>query len=277
VAGEVNKIAGLHKAMRRQLSAISVACFVLLTNVGAVLGANPLELFLHSPDLAERKAAYLDIVKNSAQYVDQIKQELETFAATKEIRIDVLKRYIYLAAIIRNDKFIEPLVAIFKNYEALGGECIYCCPIEFALSLFAAFADWSPPPEIMTKTTAQIPTDLRTLIWHIEDMKRRPEIREGYIVEFADTEKQKWFERLTALSVEELIKLTGPENADSDERFWAALPLSRKVTDDKYLTELYWLAIEELPPGGGIGSYLCDIYAAIERAEIAKAQKNLRK
>jgi hypothetical protein len=261
--------------MKKQLLAILFACFVLLTNQNAAVGANSLAVFLHSPKISERRAAYLDIVKNREQYINQIKKGLETFERTKENRIEVLKRYIYLAAMIRSDKFIPSLVAIFKDYGDLGGSCIYCCPIEFALSLYAAFTNWSPPPEILTRTTDTILTDLRTLIQDIAERKSKPLVWEPLRVQFADPEKQKWFERMELLSVEELIKMTGPENADSDERYWAAQALAGKVIDEKNLTDLYWLAIEEFPSDAS-GFFRCNTYAAIERAEIAKAQKNIR-
>jgi hypothetical protein len=235
-------------------------------------GANSLEVFLHSPKISERRAAYLDILKNQQQYIDQIKLGLEAFERTKEKRIDILKRYIYLAAIIRSDRFIEPLVTVFKDYEDLGGECIYCCPITFALSLYAAFTNWSPPPEIMTKTTDLILTDLRSAVQRIVRMKSKPLVKEPYRIEFADPEEQKWFEGLELLPVEELIKKTGPENTDSSERYLGALALSGKVIDDRNLTELYWLAIEELTHDAS-GFYRCCVYHAIERAETAKAQK----
>jgi hypothetical protein len=259
--------------MEKQLLAILFACFVLLTNQNAAVGANSLAVFLHSPKISERRAAYLDIVKNGAQYVDQIKQGLETFARTKEKDIGVLKRYIYLAAMIRSDKFIDPLVAIFENYDALGGECVYCCPIVFALTLYGAFSNWSPPAEMMADSSNRMVSDLLTGIQQIDDMKNKPLIWERWKVEFADPEKQKWFERMESLSVQELIRMAGPENADSNERYWAAQALAGKVIDDGNLTDLYWLAIEPLAHDPS-PFYLCCTYQAIERAEIAKAQKN---
>jgi hypothetical protein len=78
------------------------------------------------------------------------------------------------------------------------------------------------------------------------------------------------------LSVEELIKITGPENPDPNERLLAAQALVGKVIDDKNLTELYWLAIEELPRDAS-GIYLCDTLRAIARAEIAKSLSNREK
>jgi len=211
-------------------------------------------------------------VKNAAQYVDQIKQGLETFARTKEKRIDVLNRYIYLAAIIRSDKFIDPLVSIFKNYYDLGGSCNVCCPIVFALTLYGAFTNWSLPPEMMSDLSSSMVGDLRRGIYEIENKKRKPLAIESPLALFADPEEQKWFERIKLLSADELIRIAGPENADDNERHIASEVLAGKVTDDKNLTELYWLAIEELPHNPS-GRYQCCTYQAVERAEIAKSLK----
>jgi hypothetical protein len=259
--------------MKKRQIAVSFAPLFLLVNLNAAIPANSLDVFLHSAYLSERRAAYLDIVKNGAQYVDQIKQGLETFARTKEKRIDVLKRYIYLAAMIRSDKFIDPLVSIFENYDALGGECVYCCPIIFALTLYGAFSNWSPPAEMMADLSNGMVSDLRMGILDIVKMKSKPLAIESTLALFADPEKQKWFERIKLLSAEELIKISGPENPDDNERHIASEVLAGKVVDDKNLIELYWLAIEELPHDPS-GRYRCCTYQAIERAEIAKAQKN---
>jgi hypothetical protein len=242
----------------------------------ALIPTGPLGVFLQSPEISERRAAYQDILKNSERYIEQIKKGLEIIERAKLIRIDVLKRYIYLAAIIRSDKFIDPLVSIFKSYRALGGECVYCCPIVFALTLYGAFSNWSPPADMISGWGDRMVSDLRTEIQQIDDMKNKPLVWERLKVEFADPEKQKWFERIESLPVQELIKMTDPENADSNERYWAVQVLGGKVINDKDLTELYWLAIEALSDDPS-PFYLCCTYQAIERAEIAKAQKNRRR
>ena len=68
-----------------------------IRRIEAELGLIPmgtLGVFLQSPKISERRAAYLDIVKNREQHIDQIKQGLETFEKTKDRRFEILYRYI---------------------------------------------------------------------------------------------------------------------------------------------------------------------------------------
>lgn len=230
-----------------------------------------LGVFLQSAEISERRAAYLDILKNRGLYIDQIKQGLETFERIKDRRFDILNRYIYRAAIIRSDKFINPLVMLINDYGYLG-ECIYCCPIIFALTLYAGFANWSPPAEITTNTVNTNIADLLNGIQYLFNTKSRPLVSEPTRTLSADPKEQKLLDEMYLLSEEELIKKAGPENANYSERCITSSVLSRKVVDDRNLTELYWLAIEE--PRDASGIYRCNVYWAIERAEIARAQKN---
>jgi hypothetical protein len=260
--------------MKKCLPAIMLAYFALYANLNAAAPVNSLDLFLHSCDLPERRAAYLDILNYRGQYVDQIKQGLETLASTKEERIGVLNRLIYLAAIIRSDNFIQPLVSIFRNYYELGGSCNVCCPIVFALTLYGAFENWSLPHELIANvSTSGMAYDVRDGVYKLEGMRSKPFTIEPLSWEpFADPEVQKWFESIQEFSVDELIRIAGPANLNANERHIASEVLAGKVIDDKNLTELYWLAIEELPRDPS-GRYLCCTYEAIERAEIARAQK----
>jgi hypothetical protein len=257
--------------MKKYLPAILLACFMLHSNLNASAPPNSLDEFLRSQDLFKRRAAYLNILNNREKYIRRVEQGLKTFARTKEKNIDVLKRHIYLAAIIRSDRFLEPLVSISKNYNDLGGWCTYCCPIVFTLSLYGAFQNWSPP-ETMTGPETYMLVDLRIGIERLKNMKNQTLIPKRLKIEFADPGKQKWYERIETLPLEELICLTGPENADPSERYFASHALPGRVIDSKNLAELYWLAIEELEDDAS-GIYLCSIYEAIERAEIARAQE----
>lgn len=257
--------------MKKSLPAILLACLILHSNLNAAAPPNSLDEFLRSQDLSKRRAAYLDILNNRGRYIRRVEHGLETFARTKEKNIDVLRRYIYLAAIIRSERFLEPLVSIFENYSDLGGWCTYCCPIIFTLTLYGAFQNWSPP-ETMTGPETYMLVDLRTGIERLKNMKNQALVPNRREVVFADPGKQKWYERIESLPLEELICLTGPENADLGERYFASHALPGRVTDNKNLAELYWLAIEELEDDAS-GIYLCSIYEAIERAEIASSQE----
>jgi len=261
--------------MKNPLPAILLACFMLHSNLNAAATPNSLDEFLRSQDLSKRRASYFNILNNRERYIRRVEKGLKTFARTKEKNIDVLKRYIYLSAIIRSERFLEPLVSIFEKYNELGGWCTSCCPIVFTLSLYGAFKNWSPP-ETMTGPETYMLVDLRTGIERLKNMKNQALIPKRCKVVFADPEKQKWYERIESLPLDELICLTGPENADLSERYFASHALPGRIIDNKNLEELYWLAIEELEDDAS-GIYLCSIYEAIERAEIARAQEEKKR
>ena len=71
---------------------------------------------------------------------------------------------------------------------------------------------------------------------------------------------------MEALPMSDVIKIAGPETADSLKRMAAAFVLQSHVSNDKYLKELYWLAITDLINDAS-GEYRYAIHWAIYRAE----------
>ncbi len=235
--------------------------------------SNSLEVFLWSPKISERKAAYLDIIAAKGKYIEEIKEGLETFEKTKDRRFDALNRLIYLATIIRDETLISPLVMLLEDYDYLWEQCLYRCPIVFALEIYAAFMNWSPSAEWMANLSwNDMVIDLGLGIQTIEGWKNKPLEKRPVQIHFGDPEAQKKIREMELLSEEELIQKAGPENDDITERWYCVEILAQSVADDKNLAELYWLAIEE-PFTDGSQQFRYALYWAIVRAEIARAQQ----
>jgi hypothetical protein len=258
--------------MTKPILSALLAIFILFINLNASLPSDPLDKFLNSAERSERKAAYLDILQNKEAYIDQIQKELETFQRTKDRRFNILNRLLYLAAIIRSEKFIDPLWKMFNDFDYLWHTCIYCCPIDLTLTLYATYTTWSPPNEIFD-TRNDMTVQLQEAIRREKGSKDIPLIREHSNYPYGSPEHRELMGKMELLSVEDLIKMAGPENPDLTQRSNATYVLGLVVIDDKNLTELYWLAIEA--PHDVSGIYLCNVYWAIERAERARAQKGV--
>jgi len=258
--------------MTKPILSALLTIFMLFINLNASLPSDSLDKFLNSAERSERKAAYLDILQNKEAYIDQIQKELETFQRTKDRRFNILNRLLYLAAIIRSEKFIDPLWKMFNDFDYLFSTCIYCCPIDLTLTLYATYTTWSPPNEIFD-TRNGMTVHLKEAIRREKGSKDVPLIREHYYPQYLSPESQELIliRKMELLSVEELIKMAGPENPDGTQRSFATYVLGLAIIDDKNLTELYWLAIENPHDVSGID--LCNVYGAIERAERARAQK----
>jgi hypothetical protein len=238
-------------------------CLILFVDLNAAARSGSLDKFLNSTERSERKAAYLDILKNKEAYIDQIQEELGAFQRNKDRRFHMLSKLLYLAAIIRSEKFINPLWKMFNDYDYLGYECVYCCPIVLTLTLYASLDKEN-----------DMSHDLRERMRREIEKKDIKLVREHSRWPYGSPESQKLISKMELLSVGELIKMAGPENTDRTQRYNATYVLGLVVIDDKNLSDLYWLAIEDMPDASGI--YLCNVYEAIERAERARAQKKVQ-
>jgi hypothetical protein len=256
--------------MNKPAPIASITFLILFISLNATLPSNSLDKFLNSNNISDRKAAYLEILKNKEAYIDQIQQGLEAFQGSKNQRFDILNRLLYLAAIIRSEKFIDPLWKMINDFHYLGDECIYCCPIVLSLTLYGVYANWSPPAELANSRSSML-SDLNSWIRSGRQNKNTPLFRGHSGIQFASPEKQEWLAKIELLSEEELIKMTSPENSDRDQRYFASDVLANTVVDDTNLMDLYWLAIEEITNDTS-GEYRCNIYTAILRAERARAQ-----
>ena len=242
--------------MRKQVLSAFLTAPLLFIIINPRRQTNSLDAFLNSDKLEDRRASYLDILANKEAYIDQIHNELDIIQRTKDKRYKIFNKLTYLAAIIRNERFIDPLWKMLDDIDYLDSECIYCCPILFALTLYALYTDWSPSDDILAYELQK-------------EICREKERKE---ISLSTSEMEKWLRDNGLQSVEELIRITGPENPNISLRYNNVSLLASAITDDRYLTELYWLAIEELATDVS-GIYRCAIYEAILRAERAKAQK----
>lgn len=130
------------KVFSLSLITLVVFCF---GNLNIAIASDALEVFLSSENSQEERRIFFEIVKNQKRYSAQVKQKLETFQKTRDPKINVLNKLLYLAAIIKSDKFVEPLVKMLEDKQYLMDECIYDCPIVFTLTVFAISTNWSPP------------------------------------------------------------------------------------------------------------------------------------
>jgi hypothetical protein len=196
---------------------LAVLCFC---NLNIAIASNALDVFLSSEKNPEERRAFSEIVKNQKQYSAQVQQKLEAFQKTRDPRINVLNKLLYLAAIIKSDKFVQPLVKMLEDEQYLMDECIYDCPIVFTLTVFAISTNWSPPAS-MSKSQEQNTKvyDLLPRIRYIRNLPLRREEAGDYI---KGPGIDVLLEKAHRLSKKELIKQAGPENTDLDSRYAAA-------------------------------------------------------
>jgi hypothetical protein len=235
--------------------------FCLIFPLGFVRTSSPnaLDVFLNSTSISERKAAFLDIAKNSDAYTARILGCLVQWKEIKDKDFTTLNKLIYLAAVLKRDDFIEPLLNIAGNPEYTKYGCIYNCPVILALEVFAVSNRWTPTDQIIAKLP------------QLKFYGQISLLRRLSGIQFARPEDQELLSKTETLSEEELIRQAAPFNSDYKTRWLAAEVLANTVADDKNLLSLYWLAIEEV--WDAACQYRCSIYEAILRAEKARTLK----
>jgi hypothetical protein len=220
---------------------------------------------LTSADIAERRVAYLDIAKNKEVYIDQVQAELNAYRQIKNPRSAIFSRLLYLAAVLKSEKLINPLERILEDTEYLQYQCLYDCPLSLAIAVYAVSLNSSfgrngaADGDTISSSESLLKVTRNTSL-----VRGRPEI------EWASQQNQELQRKAASLSEEALIKQAGPDNPDSTLRLIAADVLANTVIDDTNLTDLYWLALEEVKPDGA-QEYRTFIYLAILRAEKARA------
>jgi hypothetical protein len=244
------------------LWSITLAAFCF-GNLNIAIASNALEVFLDSTNNPEERRSFFEIVKNQKEYSAQIQNKLEAFQKTRDSRISVLNKLLYLAAIIKSDKFIQPLVKMLEDEQYLVDECIYDCPIVFTLTVFAISTNWSPPAS-MNKSEKQN-TKVYDLLSKIRWIRNWPLPRDKARDHTKGAGIDDSLEKAHHLSENELIKQAGPENTDDDSRYAAAYKLSYTVVSDTNLIDLYWLAVKEVTDASM--EYRNSVYTAILRAE----------
>jgi hypothetical protein len=245
--------------MAKSLLLILLCCLMFPFALASSSSPNALDVLLNSTSISERKAAFLDIAKNSVAHAARILDGLVHWKETKDQRFAALNKLIYLAAVLKRDEFINPLLNIADNPEYTKYQCIYNCPVILALEVFAVSNRWAPTDQIIAKLPQLQFYGQISLLWRHSG------------IQFARPEDQELLSKTETLSEEELIRKAGPFNSDYKTRWLAAEVLSNTVADDKNLLNLYWLAIEEVWDASC--QYRCSIYKAILRAEKARTLK----
>ena len=253
--------------MRKLVTLISYGLLLFVGNPHAAVASDCLKILLTSADIAERRVAYLEIIKNKEAYIDQVQGELSTYRQIKNPRSDVFNRLLYLAAVLKSEKLINPLEQILEDTEYLQNYCLYDCPLSLAIAVYAVAFNSS----FGTNGAADGDTILSSESL-LRSTRNSPLVRGRPEIEWASQQDQELQRKTASLSEVELIKQAGPDNWDSTLRLIAADVLANTVIDDTNLTDLYWLAIEEYYPDGA-QEYRTFIYRAILRAEKARASR----
>jgi hypothetical protein len=216
-----------------------------------------LSQFLHSNSVNERQKAFTVIIVNDNKYRDLILTELEVCSNKPDKTPDAL---LYLAAYIRDQRYIRPLSKLINNVNYSAHHCIYQCTIVFSLVIFSSFTDYSLPV-------------LNDKLVAVRDLKSEREMVKNISIELNPAYMSasgpgidQLLDEMEALPISEVIKIAGPETADANKRFAAAIVLQAHAMDDRYLKELYWLAIEDIP-NAATSEYRGAIHWAIYKAE----------
>jgi hypothetical protein len=223
------------------------------------LSKDVMEEFLLSPYLDARRRAYDHIIANKDRFLPALREILASWRDRLRM-MEYLNRLICLAAQLRDDSLLPPLKAMAEE-QMFENQCLYDCPLIFALAIYGHFGLWKTPavsyPTLIDDSRRRI-----DMIRSIRLDKRDPrKVSEGPGVDVL-------LDRLAKLDEDELIYLAGPDNMDKWERIWAAEVLSCIVVSSRRLPDLYWLAINDLHDV--ISQYRSAIYGAIYRAERAR-------
>lgn len=163
------------------------------------------------------------------------------------------------------DPSFPPILAKNLGNAKVLDECVYACPVVFALTVEASFAGWRVSPNLDSKlTTVQ---DLRSSVRNVSHLSLKvgsiEDVVQGPAVESHRKELQ-------GKTEEELIQMAGPTTKSIDTRLFAAYMLETLVTDSRNRIELYLLALNEVRDASG--EYRDAVYQAIYRAELAQAR-----
>ena len=223
-----------------------------------------LQTFLYSDDLKEVERAYWRITKQPSEFEDVVLDELLIHSKNPSRTPD---RLLYIAAYIRDNRYIEPLLHILKDVEYTEHSCIYDCPIVFSLIIYGAFSKYSLPSNLNRNNVAVY--DLYSGIDRISKISLKHKNASDYITgPGVDTH----FKKGESLPTEEIIKSARPGNIGSIPRYAAAYILQYRLVDPKFLPDLYWLAVSEPEPDGAM-EFRNAIYWAIYKTEKLKKKE----
>lgn len=248
---------------------------VVFADGGEKTPANGIESVLSEKDPICHRAAFDAIARDSGAYVEAIRIQLARYKSDPidNERLDTL---LYLAAFTKDTTLAPPIIDIVNRFASpddretkLG--CIYACPVEFALVVFASFTSWKLPAEFRYSDDA-----LASSVVHGVDFVGKTTLDAGHARDqISGVEKiEAHLERLANTSYEKLLEFAGPENSDATLRTLAASELQYRTVDSTHLNDLYWLAIQgkffERESRSATTEFYGAICQAIYRAEKAK-------
>jgi len=235
-------------------------------------GANPvhsheqlvLDRFLSSKDIGKRKAAFDEILSGEVLYRDIVLEKLQLSLKKPAATPDSL---IYLAAYLKDPRYIDLLAKLINNADYSSDRCIYNCPVVFAMTIYRCFAGGELPTGLDSKLTPV--KDLERLVKRVQSISVEPEST-SKIVQGPGIDKL--VQDIERQPMSAVLRIAGPTSKNARERLAAAFVLQAKITDPKYLADLYWLAETGLDDASG--EYRGAIYWAIYRVETVKQKQS---
>lgn len=215
-----------------------------------------LNQFLFSKNESERQKAFNSIINNGTKYKNLVLTELQKYEAEPDKTPDAL---LYLAAFIKDQRYVQPLSKLINNDKYSSEHCIYSCPIVFSLTIITTFANCSLP--ILDDKLIAV-QDLKSEIKRVKNISIKPEEVSKYV---QGPGIDKVLQEMESLPLSDVIKIAGQNTATYERRVAAAYVLSSNITTDQYIKELYWLAITHIEDASH--EYEDAIYLAIYRAE----------
>jgi hypothetical protein len=222
------------------------------------------DVLLHSTSVAGQRTALEAVLHDPQKYIPRIQRSLRDYPQLLQTDPVAASRAVYVSALMRDPSFPPLLVKHLGNAVVLD-DCIYPCPIVFALTVQASFAGWRLPPNLDSQLATVY--DLRSNIRSVSRLKlkvgRIDDVVQGPLLE-------KHRQEIEGKTEEQLIQMAGPASNSADTRQLAADGLETLVTTSRNRIDLYLLALNEIVDASG--EYRASIYQAIYRAELAKVR-----
>jgi hypothetical protein len=222
------------------------------------------DTLLHSQSVATQRVALQAVLADPEKYVPRIQQSLRDYPQLLRTDPTAASRAVYVSAIVRDPSF-PPILVSSLGVPTVLDECLYACPVVFALTVDACFGGWKLPanldPQLTTvhdlKADIDYVSHLSVKVGSIEDVVQGPALEEHRA-------------EIEGKSEEALIQLAGPTTQSLDSRLFAVFKLETSVMVSKNRFNLYLLAFNEFEEASG--EYRGAVYNSIYRAELAKAR-----
>jgi hypothetical protein len=248
-----------------------LAMLVSLLSVVAAFADGPTttrdsyDTLLRSQSVAAQREALLAVLADPAKYVPRIQQSLRDYPQLLRTDPTAASRAVYVSAIVRDPSF-PPILVRTLGIPRVLDECLYACPVVFALTVQAYFADWKLPTNLDSRLTTV--HDLKADIDYVSHLGLKVGSIEDVVGQGPGLERHR--AEIEGKSEEDLIRLAGPTTSSLETRTFAAFQLETSVSASKNRINLYLLALNDFEDGSG--EYKSAVYNSIYRAELAKAR-----